>query len=244
MPDDKPGKSALSLRVLLVVIVAYFTRLLSSGIHEVLGHGLWALAFGANKISVYVSWLGFGWCKWQDTGLSYTARVMITAGGLLNTAVIGAALVTPLLLVPKKGNFYLRLLTFWLGFWAFITQAGYLFLGGITGVGDPGLLHRLTGTPLSFFVFLGFSLFLLAYFIFSPLFLSEITELFPRYCERVLLFEFWLAVPIQVVFLGASREFVTSMVEFIAFFSISMLPSLVSILFFPLIELAKQKINR
>ena len=242
--DNKNKKSALWKRTLLTVLVAYFTRLISCGIHELLGHGLWALIFGANKISVHVSWLGFGWCKWQGASSSYTAQVMIIAGGLLNTFIIGAVLLAFLFLAPKKGGFYLRLPMFWLGFWAVITQAGYLFLGGLTSLGDPWELHQLTGVPLSLFVFLGFSLFLIAYFAVSVLFLSEVTELFPEYSQRVLLFEFWLTIPIQTIFLMASPEHIISIGQFTAFFSLSMVPSLLAIPLFSRIQSWKSKIEK
>lgn len=169
---------------------------------------------------------------------------MIMAGGLLNTFIIGAVLLAFLFVAPKKGGFYLRLPMFWLGFWAVVTQAGYLFLGGLTSRGDPWELHQLTGVPLSFFVFLGFSLFLIAYFAVSVLFLSEETELFPEYSQRVLLFEFWLTIPIQTIFLMASPEHTMSMEQFIAFFSISMVPSLLAIPLFSRIQSWKSKIEK
>ena len=161
-----------------------------------------------------------------------------------HTFIIGATLLAFLFLTSRKGGFYLRLLMFWLGSWAAITQAGYLFLGGLTGQGDPGVLHLLTGVPLSFFVFLGFILFLLAYFAVSVLFLSEVAGLFPEYGQRTLLFEFWLTVPIQIIFLVASPEHTMSFGQFIAFLSISMVPSLLSILFFPFIQSAKLKAKK
>jgi len=240
---ETPAKSALRNRVLLTVLVAYSTRLLSCGIHELLGHGLWAWIFGANEIQVYISWLGFGWCKWQGASSSYTAQVMIMAGGLLNTFIIGAVLLAFLFLVSRKGGFYLRFSMFWLGFWAVITQAGYLVLGGLTSEGNPSALHRLTGVPLNFFIFLGFSLFLIAYFAVSVLFLSEIAVLFPEYSQKVLLFEFWLTIPIQIIFLMTSPEHTMSTGQFISLFSISMVPSLLSILLFRLIRLTKSKIE-
>lgn len=228
-----PAKTSLGARVLLVILAAYSTKLISCGIHELLGHSFWAWIFGASSIQVYVSWLGFGWCRWNPS-LSGLARVMAVAGGLVNTFIIGAAILVFLYLVPKKDGFYLRFPLFWLGFWTTITQASYLLLGGLTGYGDPGALYSLTGVPLSFFVLLGFGLFLLVYLVVSVLFLSEVSGLFPEYREKTLLFEFWLTMPIQVIFFMASPEHALSFELFFLLLVVSMIPSLLSLPFFQL----------
>lgn len=222
-------KSSLWARIIFVILVVYPTRLLSCGIHELLGHGLWAWIFGADRVWFHVSWLGFGWCRWQGLSESYIARVMAMAGGLINTFIIGTAILTFLFLVRKKGGFYLRFFLFWLGFWTTVTQASYLLLGGLTGYGDPGSLHSLTGIPLSFFVLLGFGLFLLVYLAVSVLFLSEVTSLFPEYRQRTLLFEFWLTVPILVICFMVSPEHRITLEMFFSLLVVSMIPSLLSL---------------
>jgi len=226
-------KSSLWARVLFVALVAYLTRLLSCGIHELLGHGLWAWIFGADRVWIHVSWLGFGWCRY-DPPLEGVARVMATAGGLINTFTIGASIVTFLFLVRKKGGFYLRFFLFWLGFWTTITQASYFLLGGLTGYGDPGSLHLLTGIPLSFFILFGFGLFLLVYLAISVLFLAEVTNLFPEYRQKTLLFEFWITIPIQVISFMVSPEHKMSFQMFFLLLFASMIPSLLSLLLFQL----------
>ena len=236
-----PAKASLGARILLAISVAYPTRLASCAIHEVLGHGLWAWIFGANSIQVYVSWLGFGWCKWSPS-LSGTARVMTVAGGLVNTFIIGATILTVLYIVPRKGGFYLRFPLFWLGFWTTITQASYLLLGGLTGYGDPGALHSLTGVPLGFFILLGFGLFSLIYFVVSVLFISEISSLFREYKEKILLFAFWLAIPIQAISFTIAPEHELSSNAFFLLLVVSMAPSLLSLPLFPLFH--RLKMNR
>jgi len=221
-------KASLWVRILFVVFVAYSTKLVACGVHELLGHGLWAWIFGADKVWFYVSWLGFGWCRWSPP-LSGLARVMAMAGGLVNTFLIGTAILAFLYLAPKKGSRYLRLPIFWLGFWATINQASYLLLGGFTGYGDPGELNRLTGVPLGFFMFLGLGLFSLSYFVVSLLFLPEVCSLFPEYEKRTLLFEFWLTMPIQVVFFTVSPEHTLSLEWFFLLLVASMIPSLLSL---------------
>ena len=230
---ETPAKAPQKTRVLLVILAAYFTRLTSCGIHELLGHGFWAWIFGANSIQVYVSWLGFGWCRWSPP-LSGFARVMATAGGLLNTFTIGAVILAFLYVVPRKGGFYLRFPVFLLGFWTTITQASYLLLGGLTGYGDPAVLHSLINVPLSFFVLIGFGLFLVAYLVVSTLFLSEVSGLFPEYREKTLLFEFWLTMPIQVIFFMVSPEHALSFELFSFLIVVSMVPSLLSLPLFHL----------
>jgi len=226
------AKASLWMRFLFVILVAYPTRLLSCGIHELLGHGLWAWIFGADRIWFNVSWLGFGWCRWQGLSDSYIARVMTMAGGLINTFIIGAAILTFLFLVRKKGGFYLRFFLFWLGFWTTITQANYLLLGGFTGYGDPGSLHSLSGIPLSFFILLGFGLFLVVYLAVSVLFLSEATGLFPEFRPKTLLFEFWITIPIQVILFTFSPEHEMPFETFFFLLVVSVIPSLLSLSLF------------
>jgi len=223
----------LWIRFLFIILAAYSTKLITCGIHELLGHGLWARIFGANAIEVYVSWLGFGWCRWYPPLESHIGNVMAMAGGLINTFLIGVAVLMFLFFVHKGGGIYIRSLLFWLGFWALTTQPSYLLLGGFTTRGDPWQLHLLTGVPLSFFVFLGFGLFLLVYPIISMLFLSEVGNLFPEYSQKALLFTLWLAMPIQVILLMISPEHTYPFNEmpiemFLPLLAVSMIPSLLS----------------
>jgi len=225
----KKVPQSLWARFLFIILTAYFTKLITCGIHELLGHGLWARIFGANAIEVYVSWLGFGWCKWNPALESHIGNVMAMAGGLINTFIIGAAILMFLFFVHKRGSLYIRSFLFWLGFWATITQPGYLLLGGFTTKGDPWQLHLLTGVPLSFFVLLGFGLLLLVYPIISMLFLSDVSRLFPEYSQKTLLFALWLAMPIQVIFLMISPEHAMPIEMFIILLAVSMIPSLLSL---------------
>jgi len=222
--------------------VAYFTKLITCGIHELLGHGLWAWIFGAETIEVYVSWLGFGYCKWQGISEPPIANVMAMAGGIINTFVIGAAILMFLFLTHKKGSLYLRSFLFWLGFWATINQSGYLLLGGFTSEGDPEALHSLTGIPLNFFMLLGLGLFLLVYPIISMLFLSDVSGLFSEYSQKTLLFTLWLAMPIQVIFLMISPEHTMPFESFLLLFAVSMIPSLLSLPLFKFFNRARSNI--
>ncbi|MFP3985128.1 MAG: hypothetical protein ACLFU9_04070 [Candidatus Bathyarchaeia archaeon] len=234
----RPFEEALWGRILIVSSVAYFTRLAACGIHEFLGHGLWAWIMGAKNVEGYVSWLGFGWCRWSP-GLSGFAGVIAMAGGLINTFIIGATILAFLQIRSKKAGFYLRFTLFWLGYWATITQASYLILGGLTGYGDPGQLSYLTGVPLGFFSFLGFALFLLVYYVSSVLFLSEVSCLFPEYKPKTLLFEFWLTLPIQVCVFAASPEHNLSFELFLTLSIASVIPSLLALPLFKLFRRTK-----
>jgi len=216
-------------RFLFVILAAYFTKLLACGIHELLGHGLWAWIFGANTIEVYVSWLGFGWCQWNPPLESYIGNVMAMAGGLLNTFIVGIAILMFLVWTHKKGGLYLRIFLFWLGFWATTTQPSYLLLGGFVTRGDPWQLHLLTGVPISLFMLLGFGLFLIIYPILSMLFISDVSGLFPEYSQKTLLFTLWLAMPIQVILLTISNEYTISFQIFLVLLALSMIPSLLSL---------------
>lgn len=106
-------------------------------------------------------------------------------------------------------------------------------MGGLTGYGDPAQLHLLTGTPLSFFVLLGFGSFLLVYLVASVLFLRDVSILFPEYGLKALLFGFWITIPVQVIFLMVSPEHGMSFEMFFLFLVLSMIPSFLSL---PLLE--------
>jgi hypothetical protein len=71
-----------------------------------------------------------------------------------------------------------------------------------------------------------------------------VTELFPEYSQRVLLFEFWLTIPIQTIFLMASPGHIISIGQFTAFFSLSMVPSLLAIPLFSQVQSWKSKIEK
>lgn len=233
---EAPATASLPSKVLLVVLVAYPTRVLACALHELLGHGLWAWMFGAYHVQVYVSWLGFGWCRAQGMSATYLARVLFSAGGLLNTFIIGAVILAFLYRVPNRGGFYLRFSLFWLGFWTAINQASYLLLGGLTGYGDPGALSALTGVPLGFFAALGLGLFVAVYVVASVLGLSEVTRLFPTYRAQMLLFAFWLSIPIQVVLFAVSPQHDVSADTFFLLLLTSTTPSLLSPRLFPMFD--------
>jgi hypothetical protein len=217
---------------LFIILVAYFTRLLTCGIHELLGHGLWAWIFGAKGVWIYVSWFGFGKCWWEPSNLGSVGNVVTMAGGLINTFVIGVAILAFLFLVRRKGGLYLRSFLFWLAFWATTTQASYLLIGGYSIKSDPWKLYSLTGIPLESFMVLGFGLFLLVYPLLSILFLRDVSKLFPEYSQKTSLFTLWLAMPIQVIMFMIYPEYAISFNLFLLLLVISMIPSLLSLSLF------------
>jgi len=229
-------------RFLFIIFVAYFTKLLTCGIHELLGHGLWAWIFGADIVEVYVSWLGFGYCRWQGISESPIASIMAMAGGLINTFIIGIVILILLFWTRRKEGLYLRSFLFWLGFWATTTQPSYLLLGGFSGEGDPAALHLLTGIPLSFFVLLGLGLLLLVYLTISVLSISELSGLFPEYSQKELLFALWLTMPTQVIFLMISPEHRMPLEMFLLLLTASMIPSLLSLPLFKFFNRARSHV--
>jgi len=230
------------IRFLFIILVAYLTMLITCGIHELLGHGLWAWVFGAESVWIYVSWLGFGWCRWHPHLESPLANVMAMAGGLINTLLVGAAILMFLFFVRRKGGIYLRSFFFWLGFWAVITQAGYLLIGGFITNSDPWQLHLMTGIPISFFLVLGFVLFLLVYPILSILFLRDVSKLFLEYSRKALLFMFWLSVPMQAILFMISPEYTIPFQTFLFLLALSMIPSLLSLPLFKFFNRARSNI--
>ena len=228
---DREGKDAAGLspgiKITILVVVAYFTRILSCAVHEVLGHGLWALAMGAQSISVNVTFLGFGWCSWEPP-LAGIQGLLATSGGIISTFAAGAVILAFLYYMPATGKFYSRLILFWIAYWTTITQASYLIVGGITGFGDIGYVSRSLGIDYLYFAVIGVPLFILVYSIVSVLFFGETGVMFESVDQRKLLSAFWLTVPVLVVTFSVSQEFLLPVLEFALMLAISFIPSIMA----------------
>ena len=121
-------------------------KVLGEVVHEVLGHGLFVLAFGGRitgiKISLLwpyeLSHIAFspppgGFETWQQS--------LVDGGGIFMCLVVSFALQLVLLLsFSRRGHWLVSSLLFWLAFWTFINPAGYLVVGGIEPFGDVAKL--------------------------------------------------------------------------------------------------------
>lgn len=122
--------------------LGFVAKILGEVVHEVMGHGLFAVAFGGRITNIKISLLwpyqlshiGFspppgGFLPWQEA--------LVDGGGILMCLVVSLILQVILLLgFSKRGNWVVSSMLFWLAFWTFINPAGYLVVGGIEPFGD------------------------------------------------------------------------------------------------------------
>ena len=216
------------IRIVSLVIIAYLTRVLSCAVHEVIGHGLWALALGAQRISVNITFLGFGWCSWEPP-LGGTEGLLAVAGGLISSFTVGTVILAFLYYFPRIGGFYSRLILFLLGFWIAVTQSSYLIVGGLTGFGDIGFISNSLGIDYLYFAAVGVAIFVLVFFVISAMFFHELGIMFPATDQRKLLSAFWFTVPLLVLTFGFSEEFSLPALEFLLLIALSFIPSIAAL---------------
>jgi len=82
-------EGSIYFKIFFTFSTIYLSRLVSCFVHEVLGHALWAWIFGAEKIWFNISWMGFGWCRWIGVDNAFNAKLMVIAGGIIDTFIIG-----------------------------------------------------------------------------------------------------------------------------------------------------------
>jgi len=92
MPDERAWRRVLRLVAFLAPIV-YVGILLEVTVHEVVGHGLTALALGGTFSGFTVHWDGMGWAQTSpDPNAGVWQAVAVLAAGIVVTTVVGASL--------------------------------------------------------------------------------------------------------------------------------------------------------
>jgi hypothetical protein len=122
--------------------LGFAAKVLGEVVHELMGHGLFVLAFGGRITSVNISLLwpyrlsGIGFAP-PPGGFTAWQQAYIDGGGILVCLVVSLVLQGILLLrISKRANWVTSAALFWLAFWTFVNPAGYLVLGGIHPFGD------------------------------------------------------------------------------------------------------------
>lgn len=96
---------------LYLLPIAYCAGIAAVAVHEVLGHGMTALAFGGAFRGFTLKWDGMGWALVEpELNAPLTHQVLIYAGGICATALSGVVLLASLLLVRRRPHFELTLL--------------------------------------------------------------------------------------------------------------------------------------
>jgi hypothetical protein len=203
--------------------LGFVAKILGEVVHEVMGHGLFAVAFGGRitniKISLLwpyeLSYIGFspapgGFLPWQE--------VLVDGGGILMCLVVSLILQLILLLgFSKRGNWVVSSMFFWLAFWTFINPAGYLVVGGIEPFGDIANLISAGVMTQQLAFILGLLIFLVNLFSLSIILRNVLRKAGVKEDARWSIVLFWLMVPLLtlVSVVGQGRPLLIALLGFI-----------------------------
>jgi hypothetical protein len=186
--------------------LGFVAKILGEVVHEVMGHGLFVVAFGGRitNISISLLWpyelsgIGFappsgGFLPWQ--------QVLINGGGILVCLVVSFILQLILLSsVSTRANWVVSSTLFWLAFWTFINPAGYLVVGGIKPFGDVANLISAGVMTKELAFILGLLIFLVSLFTLSLILRNVLRKAGVNKDARWSIVLFWLIVPLLTLF--------------------------------------------
>jgi hypothetical protein len=186
--------------------LGFVTKILGEVVHEVMGHGLFVVAFGGRITNVSISLLwpyklsqvGFappssGFLPWQE--------VLVDGGGVLVCLIVSFILQLILLLsVSKRAHWVVSSALFWLAFWTFINPAGYLVVGGIKPFGDVANLISAGVMTKEIAFILGLLVFLVSLFTLSIILRNVLRKAGVNQDARWSIVLFWLVVPLLTFF--------------------------------------------
>jgi len=203
--------------------LGFVAKILGEVVHEVMGHGLFAVAFGGRitNVSISLLWpyelsrIGFvpppgGFQPWQE--------VLVDGGGILMCLVVSFILQLILLLsFSKRGNWVVSSMLFWLAFWTFINPAGYLVVGGINPFGDVANLISAGVMTQELAFILGLLLFLVSLFTLSIILRNVLRKAGVNEDARWSIVLFWLIVPLLTLasVVGQGRPLLIALLGFI-----------------------------
>jgi len=203
--------------------LGFVAKILGEVVHELMGHGLFAVAFGGRITSLKISLLwpyelshiGFvsppnGFQPWQE--------VLVDAGGIVMCLAVSFIIQLILLLsFSKRGNWVLSSMLFWLAFWTFVNPAGYLVVGGIEPFGDVANLISagIMNQQLAFI--LGLLIFVFSLFTLSLILRNILRQAGVNGDARWSIVLFWLIVPLLTLasVIGQGRPLVIALLGFI-----------------------------
>ncbi|MFW6105100.1 MAG: hypothetical protein ACOC7P_00800 [Chloroflexota bacterium] len=192
--------------LMVFLSLSFVAKILGEVVHEVMGHGLFVLAFGGRITNIKISLLwpyelsgiGFapppgGFQPWQD--------VLVDGGGILMCLIVSFILQAILLRsFSKRAHWVVSSALFWLAFWTFINPAGYLVVGGIKPFGDVANLISAGVMTQGLAFILGFLIFLLALFTLSKILRNVLRKAGVNEDARWSIALFWLIVPLLTLF--------------------------------------------
>ena len=203
--------------------MGFVAKILGEVVHEVMGHGLFVVAFGGRITNINISLLwpyklssiGFsaplgGFQPWQE--------VLVNGGGIIMCLLVSLILQLILLLsLSKRGNWVVSSMLFWLAFLTFINPAGYLVVAGIEPFGDvTNLISAGVMTQQLAFI-LGLILFLINLLSLSVILRNVLRKAGVSKDAKWSIVLFWLTVPLLTFFsvAGLSQPLVIALLGFI-----------------------------
>jgi len=198
--------------LMVFLSLGFVTKILGEVVHEVMGHGLFVLAFGGRITSIKISLLwpyelsGIGFAP-PAGGFLHWQRVLVDGGGILMCLIVSFVLQAILLSsVSKRAHWVVSSALFWLAFWTFINPAGYLVVGGIKPFGDVANLISAGVMTKELAFILGLLIFLVSLFTLSIILRNVLRKAGVKEDARWSIVLFWLIVPlltlVSVVGLG------------------------------------------
>jgi hypothetical protein len=209
--------------LMIFLSLGFVTKILGELVHEVMGHGLFVLAFGGKITSIKISLLwpyklsGIGFATPPDGFLPWQ-RALVDGGGILVCLIVSFVLQVILLRsLSKRANWVVSSTLFWLAFWTFINPAGYLVVGGIKPFGDvASLISEGVMTKQLAFI-LGLLIFLVSLFSLSIILRNVLRKAGVNQDARWSIVLFWLIVPLLTFFsvLGLGQPLLIALLGFI-----------------------------
>jgi hypothetical protein len=203
--------------------LGFVAKILSEVVHEVMGHGLFAMAFGGRITNINISLLwpyklsGIGFSP-PPGGFSPWQEVLVDGGGIIICLVVSFIIQLILLLsFSKRGNWLVSSMLFWLAFWTFINPAGYLVVGGMEPFGDIANLISAGVMTQQLAFILGLLLFLVNLFSLSIVLRNVLMKSGVKEDARWSIVLFWFIVPLLTFFsvAGLGQPLVIALLGFI-----------------------------
>ncbi|UCH01564.1 MAG: hypothetical protein JSV20_06815 [Candidatus Bathyarchaeota archaeon] len=239
--ETVPRQRSSYIFLLYYLFFAFVMKAVSEFVHEILGHGFFAMLFGGTIVSLTISLL---WpyrlsCIGIHGIFEAWQRPWIAGAGILVCLIVSCSIQA--LLTWKVKAWRLTVPLFWLAFWTFVNPAGYLIIGGIKPFGDISQLiaDGVLSQPLS--VAIGVIVFASNFFSLSTIFMNIIQTtgfVMNKKTAPVFLGLLWLTIPFITLMAIIGLGFLSSYSPLLT--AISFLPSIV-VFFLPVDSLSAVK---
>lgn len=205
------------------VPLGFVTKVLGEVVHEVMGHGLFALTFGGRITSINISLLwpyklsGIAFAP-PPSGFQPWQKALIDGGGILACLIVSFVLQAVLLRsFSKRANWVVSSALFWLAFWTFINPAGYLVVGGIKPFGDVANLISAGVMTKGLALGLGLLIFLVSLFTLSIILRNVMRKAGVNQDATWSVALFWLIIPLLTFFsvLGLALPLIIALLGFV-----------------------------